>query len=111
MVVDQKCPSCKKSLHADGNGIVTCINSKCSYYAPGVYGTTIPNADGKTDQEKGEQDFALSLHRFLFPERYESVPTCEWDSETIEEIAQIVERKLKDNPAAKLQYIYKRHHE
>lgn len=30
------CPSCKRPLHADANGVMTCVNSRCAYYSPGV---------------------------------------------------------------------------
>lgn len=39
------------------------------------------------------------LHRYLFPERYETVPVYEWHAGTIEDVARQVEQALPDAPS------------
>ncbi len=42
-----------------------------------------------------------SLHQYLFPERYADVPMYEWDTATIEDVAERIELALPDAPGAK----------
>ncbi len=44
----------------------------------------------------------LALHRYLYPERYEDVPTHVWDAGTIVEVADMLERALANHPNAQL---------
>lgn len=50
---------------------------------------------------EAERDL-LSIHRYLFPERYEDVPTHEWHAGTIEDVAAMLERSLVNDPRAEL---------
>jgi transcriptional regulator with XRE-family HTH domain len=58
-------------------------------------------ADGRCSPEGAERAL-LALHRYLFPERYEDVPTYEWHAGTIEDVAAMLERALVNHPQAKL---------
>jgi len=49
-----------------------------------------------------QPDALLTLHRYMFPERYEDVPTYEWRAGTIEDVAEMLERALVNDPRAKL---------
>ncbi len=49
-----------------------------------------------------QPDALLALHRYLFPERYEDVPTYEWHAGTIEDVAAMLERALVNDPRAEL---------
>ncbi len=49
-----------------------------------------------------QSDTLLAIHRYLFPERYEDVPTYEWHAGTIEDVAEMFERALANDPRAKL---------
>ena len=51
---------------------------------------------------RGAERALLSLHRYLFPERYEDVPTYEWHAGTIEDVAAMLERALVNDPRAEL---------
>jgi hypothetical protein len=58
-------------------------------------------ADGRT---VGSADAALlALHRYLYPERYEDVPTHVWDAGTIVEVAGMIERALANHPDARVE--------
>lgn len=52
--------------------------------------------------ESKAQQALLALHRYLFPERYDEVETYEWHAGTIEDVAEILERALADDPRAEL---------
>lgn len=49
-----------------------------------------------------QPDVLLVLHRYLFPERYEDVPTYQWHSGTLPEVAEILEGALANDPRAEL---------
>ena len=47
-------------------------------------------------------DALLAIHRYLFPERYDAVPTYQWHAGTIEDVAAMLERALVNDPRAEL---------
>jgi len=50
-----------------------------------------------------EEEPLMALHRYLFPERYDSsIDVYQWHAGTIEDVAAMVERALKGHPRAKL---------
>lgn len=51
---------------------------------------------------KDTKDALLAIHRYLYPERYEDVPTHIWDQNTILEVASLIEQNLSEDPRAKL---------
>jgi transcriptional regulator with XRE-family HTH domain len=57
--------------------------------------------DGRSSPE-GAEHALLALHRYLFPERYEDVPTYEWHAGTIEDLAAMLEEALVNEPRAEL---------
>jgi len=55
------------------------------------------------DHLDSQPDTLLAIHRYLFPERYASVPTYEWHAGTVEEVAAMIEGALANDPRARLQ--------
>jgi hypothetical protein len=49
-----------------------------------------------------QPDTLLAIHRYLFPERYANVPTFQWQAGTIEEVANLIEGALANDPRAHL---------
>jgi hypothetical protein len=47
------------------------------------------------------QEALEALHRYLFPERYAAVPMYEWTAETVEDVAERIERALPNAPGAR----------
>ncbi len=58
-------------------------------------------SDGRSSPQGAERAL-LSLHRYLFPERYEDVARYEWHAGTIEDVAAMLEQALVDDPRAEL---------
>lgn len=58
-------------------------------------------SDGLSSPQGAERAL-LALHRYLFPERYEDVPTYEWHAGTIEDVAAMLEQALVNDPRAEL---------
>jgi transcriptional regulator with XRE-family HTH domain len=50
----------------------------------------------------GAERALLEIHRYLFPERYEDVPMYEWHAGTIEDVAEMLEEALVNDPRAEL---------
>jgi transcriptional regulator with XRE-family HTH domain len=58
-------------------------------------------SDGLSSPQGAERAL-LALHHYLFPERYEDVPTYEWHAGTIEDVAAMLERALVNDARAEL---------
>jgi hypothetical protein len=62
------------------------------------------HTDHAADRSGGDSSAALlALHRYLYPERYEDVPTHVWDAGTIVEVAEMIERALVNHRDARLE--------